>query len=286
MCAGKPPWRKISACLGDAWERSYGELAWRTSVPERVMPGKWVMFDGSVTHGYGVRTGANTLCFWQLDGEGVSLWSATVANGGNGVLLGERVLKAATIVTRRGQPDKYSRAVCYLCRRMCAHPRPSPGAIYGSNDWYYAYGPSQRILQDADLVASLRPAKAPAPFTVIDEGWENTAKFPDMSQLAAQIKQRHVRPGIWLRPLRAPANTAAAWLMPAQRFGERTARAAELAHAPTHPEAREAVLARVRQIHGWGYELLKHDFSTYDLLGQWGFEMGAQPTLSRQPEDC
>jgi alpha-galactosidase len=268
-------------CLGDAWERSYGDLAWRTRVPERVMPWYFITFDGSATHGYGVRTGANALCFWQLDGEGVSLWM-NVANGGNGVLLGERVLQAATIVTRRGQPGEDSlAAVGDLCRRMCAKPRPSPGTIYGSNDWYYAYGNSspERILQDADLVASLRPAKAPAPFTVIDEGWENTAKFPDMSRLAAQIKQRQVRPGIWLRPLRAPANTAAAWLMPAQRFGERTSRAAELAYDPTHPQAREAVTARVRQIHGWGYEMLKHDFSTYDLLGQWGFEMGAQPTL-------
>jgi alpha-galactosidase len=25
--------------------------------------------------------------------------------------------------------------------------------------------------------------------------------------------------------------------------------------------------------------MVKHDFSTYDLLGQWGFEMGPQPTL-------
>ena len=30
---------------------------------------------------------------------------------------------------------------------------------------------------------------------------------------------------------------------------------------------------------GWGYELVKHDFSTYELLGQWGNEMGASPTV-------
>src|SRR5208282_5764260 len=39
------------------------------------------------------------------------------------------------------------------------------------------------------------------------------------------------------------------------------------------------VTEKVRAIRSWGYELLKHDFTTYDLLGQWGFEMGAQPTL-------
>ena len=30
----------------------------------------------------------------------------------------------------------------------------------------------------------------------------------------------------------------------------------------------------MREATGWGYEMVKHDFSTYDLLGQWGFEMG------------
>jgi alpha-galactosidase len=30
----------------------------------------------------------------------------------------------------------------------------------------------------------------------------------------------------------------------------------------------------------WGYEFIKHDFSTYELLGRWGFEMGASPSVS------
>ena len=38
--------------------------------------------------------------------------------------------------------------------------------------------------------------------------------------------------------------------------------------------------AKVRQVVKWGYELVKHDFSTYDLLGKWGFEMGAEPTFA------
>ncbi len=34
----------------------------------------------------------------------------------------------------------------------------------------------------------------------------------------------------------------------------------------------------IRTLAGWGYQLIKHDFSTYDLLGRWGFAMGAQLT--------
>ena len=268
-------------CLGDAWERSYGDLAWRSLVPERVMPWYFASWDGAATHCYGVKTGARTLCFWQLDPEGVSLW-LDVSNGGNGVLLGERTLAAATVVARRGNTGEESiDAVRQFCRRMCATPRPSPGPVYGSNDWYYAYGNSSQeaILRDADLVASVRPAAGPKPFTVIDEGWENRAKFPDMKKLAAEIQQRGVRPGIWERPLRAPQGTDSGLLMTAARFGERSSRAAELAYDPTVPDALHLVTEKVRAIRSWGYELLKHDFTTYDLFGQWGFEMGARPTL-------
>ena len=152
---------------------------------------------------------SRAFCFWQLDPEGVSLW-LDVSNGGSGVMLGERTLAAATVVARQGQAGEESiEAVRQFCRRMCAKPRPSPGPVYGSNDWYYAYGNSSQeaILRDADLMASLRPATGPKPFTVIDEGWANREKFPDMKQLAAEIQRRGVRPGIWERPLRAPQGT-------------------------------------------------------------------------------
>jgi alpha-galactosidase len=268
-------------CLGDAWERSYGDLAWRSLVPERPMPWYFATWDGAATYAYGVKTGARALCFWQLDPEGVSLW-LDVSNGGSGVMLGERTLEAATVVARQGHAgEEPVQAVHEFGRRMCTKPRPSPGPVYGSNDWYYAYGNSSQeaILRDADLMASIRPAAGPKPFTVIDEGWGNKAKFPDMKQLAAEIQQRGVRPGIWERPLRAPQGTDTGLLMTAARFGERSSRAPELAYDPTIPDALHIVTEKVRTIRSWGYELLKHDFTTYDLLGQWGFEMGARPTL-------
>jgi alpha-galactosidase len=44
---------------------------------------------------------------------------------------------------------------------------------------------------------------------------------------------------------------------------------------PTIPEALNYMSENVRILQEWGYELIKHDFSTFDLLGRWGFEMGA-----------
>ena len=87
--------------LGDAWERSYGDLGWRNLIPERVMPWYFATHDGATCHGYGVKTDAAALCFWQLDPQGVSLW-LNVTNGGDGVELGQRRLTMATVVTRRG----------------------------------------------------------------------------------------------------------------------------------------------------------------------------------------
>ena len=267
--------------LGDHWERSYGDLAWRTMTPERVMPWYFAAYDGAALHAYGVETGAGAMCFWQVDADGVSLW-LDVSNGGSGVELGKRQLLAATVVTRKGESGEDAlKALRAFCRVMCAAPRPSPGVIYGTNDWYYAYGNSSRelILEDAEMASSLRPRGGPQPFTVIDDGWTNKAKFPDMARLADEIRERGARPGIWIRPLQAVDGANAAWLMPDARFGRRSERAAETAYDPTVPEALDAVRTRLRPLQAWGYEMVKHDFSTYDLMGQWGFEMGARPTL-------
>jgi hypothetical protein len=268
--------------LGDAWERSYGELGWRDLIPERVMPWYFATYDGAACHGYGVKTGAAALCFWQLDPEGVSLW-LNVTNGGDGVELGSRKLNMATVVSRRGSDGENAvEAVAGLCRSMCARPSRPTVPIYGANDWNYSYGQStaETILRDTDFIVGLSPSGGVRPFSVIDDGWSKGAPaWPDMGKLAEQIKQRTARPGIWIRPLQAPQDATPGLLLPGSRFGEKKERAREFAYDPTIPEAAEKIRAKMLQAIGWGYEMVKHDFSTYELLGQWGFEMGPQPTL-------
>jgi alpha-galactosidase len=268
--------------MGDAWERSYGDLGWRNLIPERVMPWYFSTFDGRAYHCYGVRTGAGSLCFWQLDAEGISLW-LNISNGGSGVQLGRRTLAAATIISRQGEgQEDGNAAVRAFCRQMGSQP-PLPFApIYGTNDWYYAYGKNtaKQILSDTEFISSLSEKNSVRPFSVIDDGWSaGPPAYPDMAQLANDIRARKARPGIWIRPLIATADTDMRLLLPSARFGPRTSRAADAAYDPTIPEALERALAKVRQVSSWGYELIKHDYSTYDLLGQWGFEMGADPTI-------
>jgi alpha-galactosidase len=271
--------------LGDAWERSYGDLAWLPLQAERVLPWYCMIAGRDGTLGLGVRTDAAAFAFWQVDAEGVSLWLDT-RNGGNGVSLGDRALIAATIVmVRAPQSISTFEATRALCRRMVVTPMVamrggnSMHTVIGSNDWYYAYGQNKpaNLLRDAELMQELAP-KGHRPFTVIDDGYQNPKKFPDMAGLASAIDKIGPVPGIWIRPIRPPKGVNEQLLLPKDRWGIRTDRFATHAYDPTIAEANKAVLDVVREATGWGFKLLKHDFTTYELLGQWGNEMGASPT--------
>ena len=88
--------------LGDAWERSYGDLAWRSLQHERPIPWCALLHSGAQTIGMGVKTGASSFAFWQVDASGISLW-LDVRNGGNGVQLGQRTLEAARGSSKRSE---------------------------------------------------------------------------------------------------------------------------------------------------------------------------------------
>jgi len=272
--------------LGDAWERSYGDLEWRPLQAERALPWYTALHSKQQTVGMGVKTGAASFAFWQVDPAGISLWLDT-RNGGSGVRLGNRVLEMATIVTHSGRSGENSFTTTqHLCRIM-SEGTVIPGkrgvtsvdVIYGSNDWYYAYGKNTHdgILRDADLVRTIAPTKGNKPFTVIDDGYQDQTRFPSLPKLAADIRNRDVSPGLWIRPLRAPSNTASSLLLPAARTGH-TSEQAPLAYDPTIPDALEAIAAVATEACQWGFDLIKHDFTTFELFGQWGSQMGASPT--------
>lgn len=287
--------------LGDHWERGYGDLEWRGLVPERVMPWYFLAYEAAEpegpAHGYGVRTGSAALCFWTVDASGVCLW-LDVRNGGAGVELNGRSLVAAEVVARQGQagetPFSAARA---LCRLLCDQPRLPAVPVYGSNNWYYAYGHGSHssILNDARLLVSLTPLEAHRPYMVIDAGWQPEAGgplgpisggpyeghnplFPDMPGLAAAIRDIGARPGIWLRPLAAAPGERASLLLPVERALDKSAMIGVL--DPSLPEVLERVQADCQMLRGWGYDLIKHDWTACDIFGRWGFQMGATLTNS------
>ena len=268
--------------IGDAWERSYGELGWRNIIPERMMPWYMATYDAQVCNAYGVKTGAGAFCFWQLDSDGVSLW-LNLSSGGSGVQLGGRVLDAATVVTQQGHTgEDITAALHRFCRRMCSQPTRPMGPVYGTDDWYYAYGhnTAKRILNDTDFIAALSQNSEVRPFSVVDMGWvDGSTAYPSMHELAGEIRKRDVRPGVWIRPLLAPSITDPKLLICGNRSGQKRDCDQDPVYDPTIPEGMEKILDCGRQAVQWGFELVKQDFLTYDLFGLWGPEMG--PTVTR-----
>jgi alpha-galactosidase len=271
----------VRQLMGDAWERGYGDLEWRVFVPDRVMPWYFAAFDGRATHAYGVRTRAKAFCFWQADPQGISLW-ADVRSGGAGIELGTRTLTVCEVVCRQGRAGEPAfSAIHAFCKEMCARPRLPANPVYGSNDWYWAYGKNSTatVLTDARHIVELSPAAPNRPFAVIDDGWQpergqgrsgvgtwdrGNENFPDMPGLASEIRRIGARPGIWIRPLLAPADAPETWRLPRERA----------ILDPTVPEVGRKVADDIARLRQWGYDLIKHDYSTFDLFGRWGSTMG------------
>ena len=270
--------------LGDAWERAYGDLEWKTADHARVLPWYFLVSDGLQTHGYGVKTGAGALCSWSVRPNAVVL-RCDVRSGGVGVELGKRTLTICSVVARKGQPGETPFAAAQaFCRVMCSSPRLPPKPVYGFNDWYCAYGndTAEEFLKDTANIASLSPTNNP-PFALIDDGWqvkgEKTAapwsrtnphfsSSLSMAEVAQRIREAGARPGIWVRPLQAYPNQPAAW------------RLSRDSHAldPTVPEVREYIRQTISRLRDWHYEIIKHDFTTEEITGLWGKDMLHQMT--------
>lgn len=265
--------------LADEVERGYGTMGWQKLTPNRIMPWYFMENHGDTTTGYGVMIQPNAFCFWQADPAGITL-IMDVRNGGSSVELGNRQLTLATVVS-----EKYAHVTSFVatqrfCHLMSPHPVLPKEPVYGSNNWYYAYGRSsaKEIVSDTAYLKGLTAGIANRPFMVIDDGWQvdhvidgynggpwrtGNAAFPDMGALAQEIIDQDVKPGIWFRPLLDHREEIPdSWRNPLNG-----------ALDPTVPAVLNRVKGDVAQLCKWGYQLIKHDFTTFDLFGRWGFQM-------------
>ncbi len=302
LCHSTEPLRRIllrwntaiprhAAVLADHWERGYGDREWRGLVAERVLPWYAIVHDAKfdTSAGYGVRTGASSFASWRIDQQGVTL-VLDVRNGDRGVVLGNRELCAAIVVSLSSNVGESPFAFGQrFCKSLCAAPRLSPKPIYGGNDWYSRYGENsaETVKQDAGLIRELSPDRSNPPVFVIDAGWSPTGScngapydrgasgFPDMASVAAWMRSHEIRPGIWIRPLLTTEKVPASWRVSQKHpFGGQTSSYLD----PSIPEVLDLVKTDIHRLVAWGYEVIKHDFTTYDILGRWGFEMGGEIT--------
>ncbi len=273
-------------CLGDAWERAYADLGWRALAESGNMPWYFLATINGITDGYGVLTGPGAMCHWTADPTGVTL-IADVRNGGMGVQLGDRTLDVCTVIEHAGTSGEESLDVAVaFCKQMCAHPRTPGMPIYGYNDWNSTYGhnTADGFIRDAATLAALCPDGPNRPFMVVDDGWQanrqggqsagnpwdrtNAAFGSTMPELAQRVKALNARPGLWYRPLEAWPSAPKEQLL----------RGTKNVFDPSVPAVRERIADDMRRFRSWGFQLVKHDFTTNEILGRWGSQMGTQIT--------
>jgi alpha-galactosidase len=278
-CSWKFQSKAEAKVLGDHWERSYGDLAWKPADRSEKKPWYMLIHDDKQTACFGVKTATNTICYWTLN-EGAIQLTMDTHSGGLGVKLGERTLHAADIVTSnsKGQENPFQTATRF-CKIMCERPRLPKAPVYGINDWYAVYGNNsfESIKAQTEIMAGLVTERTNRPFSVIDDGWQQAddfskpnEKFKDMHKMADVIKGLGMRPGLWTRPLIAHLNDKATLLAP-KIPGRNDAKAPIL--DPTVPENLERIQANGTLYRQWGYEMMKHDYSSYDIFGRWGSKM-------------
>ena len=271
-----------ASVYGDDWERGYGTLHWGSITPEQHMPWYFLAYDAQarVLAGYGVRVRPGAMCAWHADGSGISLY-LDVRSGGMGVLLGGRTLHAATVLCREYANTDAFTAGHKFCCAMCPDPIFPEEPVYGSNNWYYAYGKSSReeILSDSEYIAELCEGLENRPYMVIDDGWHDNPtagpwdhgnnRFGDMKTLADEMRAKNIKPGIWIRFLHdLDPSIPDEWKLSRDK--------AYL--DPSVPAVIDYVKATAKRLVDWGYRLIKHDYSTFDLFGKWGMNMSTSVT--------
>ena len=268
--------------LGDTWERAYADLEWKGADASRKMPWYFFAYDGERNHCFGMKTGPNALGYWLFDGREVSL-TLDLRSGTDPVELKGRELEACTIVTAVLEGDLHDSCAAF-CRMMCDNPRTVSRPVFGGNDWYCNYGDNsfEKIKVHAQRVVECAKDCPYPPYMVIDDGWQlchnarNTdynggpwgyanSNFGSMKAMADEIVNAGAVPGIWFRPLETMEQVPESWYL-TRDFDNVTL-------DPSVPEVLELVRRDVKTIVSWGYKLIKHDFSSADIFGKWGFQM-------------
>lgn len=261
--------------LSGAWERGYGDMGWHPVDKSRNLPWFFCARDGDKLVCFGVETQPNALCHWNVSDDEVIL-TMDIRTGTEPLQLGGRTLELCRVIDAEYTDDIFESVHKFL-KLLCPRPRLPKRPIYGGNDWYCNYGDNSfdKILKHTENIVSCAPSGQYKPYMVIDEGWEmytgrpaNSGpwicndKFGDMKKMAEAIESAGAIPGIWLRPLTTVENIPMEHRLRTDRE--------EITLDPSSPLVLEMVEKDIKRIVSWGYKLIKHDFSTWDIFGNWG----------------
>ena len=275
--------RRGARIFGDAWERAYGGLEWRGIVPERLMPWYMHIDEGEAQSFIGVMTQPNAFVGFRAAAGAITV-DIDLRSGGGPVDLSGRSIEACVLTAEFNCNEPAFAFQRRQLKRLCPAAKLAQEPVYGGNNWYYAYGNSCRedILADSEFISAMAGGMGNRPLMVIDDGWQkhsdisvgdcfggpwegNPARFGDMGALARQMTDAGVKPGIWIRPLYTAEEPRSGWAI------MKTPR--NWALDPSNPEVVRYVRETVAQLKAQGYRLIKHDYSTFEVFGHWGYQV-------------
>ena len=271
----------VEAVLGDEWGRisaPHAPVEWRSVMPHRPLPWFCLARAGERLVCYGVKTGCDCFAFFQLDNHGITLF-LNLMSGSIGTDVKEEFV-ACTVTETAGEDNEsvYDTARRFMTM-LCEKPVLPKAPVFGVNNWYWAYGNISRdiVLRETDYLMEMTQGVTHRPCMVIDDGWQlnrtsqphyyiggpfycANSRFGDMQEVSQRIAEKGARPGIWYRPLLTLG------VMPEE------AKLREYANGmvmdPSHPYTLERLREDSERLRRWGYEVIKHDFTGNDALGE------------------
>lgn len=271
--------RGVDKVYGDEWERAglRAYLEWRSVMPSRSLPWFCYTIEDGVMSCYGVKTGANCFASFQVDGDGITLF-LNLCCGNDGTDL-RQPLVACEIVQFFGEKGAdYYKTAARFSRLMCDKPLLPKEPVFGVNNWYWAYGDisAEVVLKETDQLMRLAKGCTHRPYMIVDDGWqanretvatdciggpwEPNSRFKDMQKIVAEIHAKGAKAGVWFRPLLTRENVPQEAIL-CEEYGG-------FVLDPSHPYVIEKVKKDTAKLRSFGFDLIKHDFTTNDATGQ------------------
>jgi alpha-galactosidase len=273
----------VEKVYGDEWERSGATvvptyLEWSSVMPHKAMPWFCYAIAKDRMACYGVKVGPDCFAYWQLDRRGVTLF-LNLTNGNGGTDLKEPLLACEVVELFGDEGEDPFYVAKRFAHLMSPTPKTTKEPIFGVNNWYWAYGKISHdsVMQETDYLMQMCDGTHHRPYMIIDDGWQinrsygsysyiggpwvPNEKFPSMSESAAAIHEKGAKTGIWFRPLLTLGDTPneANYATPPSGGG--------IILDPSHPYTLERVECDARSIRNFGFDLIKHDFTTMDITG-------------------
>ena len=268
----------IESVYGDHWERCCdgSMFEWKSVMPHRALPWFCYVRAGDSIACYGVKTGADSFAFWQVDTHGITLFM-NLCNGNGGTDLKEPILACEIVEYFGSEGEDAYKVAKRFSTMLCDAPVLPKTPIFGVNNWYWAYGKisAESICRETDYLMQMCTGTKNRPYMIIDDGWQlnrtygkgayiggpwtHNDRFVSMIDTADHIHSKGAKAGIWFRPLLTLGD------IPEE--AKLTVASGGIVLDPTHPYTLERVLKDATTIRSWGYDLIKHDFTTIDITG-------------------